>query len=201
VTKSLDIINGADRVSISGIDMNRPETSEIRHDGYQFRNELATSAPERDTFVLGGDEKRIHWFQERNGVNQGLVTGSRVNAQGNWEQTLDETKDYAVDSSLRPAVGSPAWGNELRAGLADTIAESTLPQELKDLFATFVGHDHEQAARMEEARGSWSTGRIGGLTDGFDSLDEVIAAIGSLGRELLAHAHLSSGLRPRGLVA
>ena len=199
VTKSLDIVNGADRASITGIDANQPKTSEISYDGYEFRNELVSSEPERDTFVLGGDGKSVQWFQERNGEMRGLVTGATVNAQGNYEQTLDKDAVYSVDPGLTPAVGSAAWGNELRSEITDDVARSAVPQDLKDAFASFVGMDHEQAQRADVATAwpSW----FGGLPNSFSTLDDAFGAVHGLGLEVLSFARLSSGIRTLGLPA
>jgi len=119
VTTGLDITNGADHVSITGVD-GKPKTSEVQHDGYEWRAQHLAENPGRDTYKLGGDGD--DWFLVRNGQNQGEVTGAHLDkTTGRYEQETNG-KAYTVDPNLRPPFGSDAWGNMLRNESIDYIS-------------------------------------------------------------------------------
>ncbi len=126
VTTGLEITNGADRASVSGIDGNRPQTT-LSQDGYEWRALHLSQNPGMDNFYLGGDGKNVHWTRERNGQIDGVITGAtQVDAGGHkiYDQQVDRTLRAGVDPSLRPALGSPAWGNMIRGELNDAQAKA-----------------------------------------------------------------------------
>jgi hypothetical protein len=116
-TDALDITNGNDHVKISGIKDDAPQTSEVTHDGYDFR---AAQAKE-DTYTLGGDKDHVQWFkQDSSGKLLGEVTGSDFN--GSYTQQTSSDTQYVVDPSLRPPTGSAAWGNLLHDQAIDAAS-------------------------------------------------------------------------------
>jgi hypothetical protein len=118
LSSELDITNGMDRVKMTGIDKGKPSLGQVTHDGYQARAELA----DKDTFVLGGDKDHVQWFKEEKGEIKGEVTGASLTSKDGtpmYEQKVDGNKQYAIDPSLQPKVGTPAWGNLLRDQAVD----------------------------------------------------------------------------------
>jgi hypothetical protein len=124
VTKSLDIVNGNDRASITDIDKNKPQTSEITQDGRDF----AAKNANRDNFVLGGGgqgKDEVQWARERNGKLQGVITGSKqdVDGKGSYDQVIDKNakflnqeKNVDVDRTLRadPFSNPTDWASQLK---------------------------------------------------------------------------------------
>jgi hypothetical protein len=145
VTKGLNITNGADHVSITGIDGGKPQTSAVQYDGFRYR---ASAMGDRQEFVLGkADGKSVEWFrQDKNGQIEGLITGSSQDAQKTYDQTLQKTdasgKPFQVDPSLSPPIGSKAW-------------EKVFGNEIKDLFNKYFPElakgDDDAGRRAETA--------------------------------------------------
>lgn len=143
VSKGLTIANGMDRVDITGINTNKPETSRVTPDGYQWRAKHLATNPNRDAFHLGGNDKDVQWFRERNNRMDGLITGAKLDkAVNGYEQTVDNGKAYWVDPKLRAPVGSPAWGNQLRSHFADQHAKSNMSPQYAEQFGNFMLRDH-----------------------------------------------------------
>ena len=77
VTTGLNIINGADRAEISGVNTGCPKTC-MHKDGYAFRARHIASDPNRDSFHLAGSGKNdVHWIRERNGRIDGVIQEGR----------------------------------------------------------------------------------------------------------------------------
>ncbi len=91
VTTGLEIVNGADRVAIDGINTDKPTTGEITHDGLEWKE--AHDAKGRDIFHLehSEDQNSVSWFRERGGNVDGLITGAKLE-NGSYEQIVDPTK-------------------------------------------------------------------------------------------------------------
>lgn len=118
VSTGLEITNGMDRVSVEGLN-GKPKVSDVKPDGYEWRAQHMASNPNRDTFKLGGDGD--DWFLVKNGQNQGEITGAHMDAKtGAYTQHVDG-KPYHIDPSLKPPIGSDAWGNMLRDNSLDYI--------------------------------------------------------------------------------
>jgi hypothetical protein len=177
VSKSLNIVNGNDRVSIDGIDQNKPTLSNVSRDGFEYRARLQSENPNRDTFVLGGTGReadgndRVQWARERGGQIEGVINGTIQNADGHngYSQTLDKNKEFQVDSSLRPDPfkHAAAWHNMLRSEVADA-AGRLLPADQRDAeIENLVNED-----TLRRFRGA------GGLDRVFkrNSLDEGLSA-------------------------
>lgn len=156
VSKSLNIVNGSDRVSITGIDQNKPVLSPITRDGIQYRSNLM--AQDRDTFVLGGTNRhdggndRVQWARERNGQIEGVIGGTinNVDGKGSYGQKIDTARAFQIDPSLRPDpyYQPGAWGNMLRGAVVDAAALS-LPPFLRDFVNANVQLT-DAAARFRE---------------------------------------------------
>jgi hypothetical protein len=146
VTAGLDITNGGDRVQISGIDQNKPALGQVTHDGYQARAGL-----QGDTYHLGGNgTDNVKWFLERDGVMQGEVTGAHYDNKTNrYEQDVNKESKYAVDPSLRPPVGSPAWGNQLRMEAVDVARRTGRPEYAGDI-ANLMQADHVHGQLVQQ---------------------------------------------------
>lgn len=221
VSKGLTIANGMDRVDITGINSDKPTTSAVTPDGYQWRAKHLASNPNRDAFHLGGNDKDVSWFRERNNRIDGLITGAKLDAKVNgYEQTVDNGKQYWVDPNLRAPVGSPAWGNQLRAHFADQQAKSGLPAQYAEAFGNFMAQDHmrdmmqplpyqpfippmmgqlptqtEQPGLIAQPRADFGNAAFGGLhgTMNFQQAQMLLAALGQL---LLMQNMLQSSLTP-----
>jgi hypothetical protein len=150
VTQGLNIVNGSDHVSIDGINNNRPTTSAVSRDGFEYRNQLIQQNPNRDTFVMGGTgntkdgNDRVQWARERNGQIDGVIGGtiSNVDGKGSYGQQIDQNRKFTIDPSLRPdpRTNPEAWGNQLRGEVVDAAARS-LPKELADFVTSSVKLD------------------------------------------------------------
>lgn len=201
VSKSLNIVNGADRVSVTGIDQNKPVTSQVSRDGYEFRNQRIAENPCRDTFVLGGDgDKNVSWFRERAGEMEGLITGSKsnVDGKGSYDQVIDKGKEYFVCPNLTPPVGSAAWGNQLRSAIVDT-ASTYLPKDMSKAVTAQVALDDQvtrfQSALQEQLKGLFGDNFFGGLFrlfGGGDLFGQGSQAVGGLGNTMLDQWSLMS---------
>lgn len=128
VTTGLNIINGADRAEITGVNTRNPETS-MHQDGYEFRAMHLATDPNRDSFHLAGTgADDVHWVRERNGQIDGVIQegrGHKVSAGNHqiYDQKVDASQLSEIAPGMRPPVGSPAWGNMLRSQVNDTQAK------------------------------------------------------------------------------
>ncbi len=195
VTKGLTITNGADRVDVTGIDKNQPKVGPIKNDGYEWRSQHVGNSPNRDTFVLGGTKDNVQWFKEKGGQVEGLITGSKQDRQGSYQQVLNRGKNYFVDPRLRPPLGSRAWGNQFRSAVTDSIAQMGLPSPVRDMLTSFVSLDHAQTAFMDSLSQMWPNGCFGGLSHSPGGLEGAFGAIGRLGDELLTFAQMDAALK------
>ena len=156
VSAALNIVNGADRVRIDGIN-GRPQTGSVSQDGYEWRANHISSNPGRDTFHLGGDKDNVHWSRERDGHIDGVVTGAHFDkAQNRYEQNIDPTLQARVDPSLRPPFGSRAWGNMIRSETNDAFAKLGLGPHASHQFAQHMHMDHLQGQFQADMRALFS---------------------------------------------
>ncbi len=184
ISKALTITNGADRVNISGIDINQPKVGEIKQDGYEWRAEHTAKNRGVDTYRLGGDKKYVHWFKERHGRIQGRVDGSSYNAKTQqYEQHLYKKTPYWVSKELRPALGSPAWGNQLRAQVAD-VAGLTGNRPFAKTVGSFLFADHFLSQNA-------LTSPWGGLPMAFPDWANTVSALHGCGCVLSRHEKLA----------
>ncbi|MEW5851078.1 MAG: DUF1521 domain-containing protein [Myxococcota bacterium] len=196
VSTGLEITNGADRVSVSGVD-GRPSTSEVRHDGYEWRAQHLASNPNRDTFRLGGDGD--DWFLEKGGKNLGEIKGAHMDhATGAYVQHTDG-KGYNIDPNLKPPFGSEAWGNMLRNESIDFIAGrlGLDPQSARDIGSLFhAEHSTSQYMQSLETLAAYA-GPFGGLKMLFDGPGEAFNAVSNMGDALNSLMSLNRDLHLR----
>lgn len=162
VTNSLNIVNGSDRVSINGINENRPKLSEVTRDGFDYRARLQAENPNRDTFVLGGTGKeadgndRVQWARERGGIVDGVISGtvSNVDGKGSYGQQIDGNRKFTIDRTLRPdPISNPeAWGNMLRGELADAAGFNLTPEQRQDAVRELNDSDAMNRFRSDAQR-------------------------------------------------
>lgn len=177
VTTGLTIVNGADRVEISGVD-GTPVAGSVTEDGYEWRGGHVGENPDRDSFYLAGDDDHVQWVRERNGVLDGVVTGTVGGAHQSladgatwYDQTVDATEFAYVDPSMRPEWGSEAWGNLIRSQIDDQFASLGLGEDLSRLFGLSMHFDHALAEQFQAFAflgGAWNP--WGGYSDPFSTV-------------------------------
>lgn len=144
VTTSLTIVNGQDRVEITGINSRCPSTSEVKSDGYEWRAQHNQRGV--DSFHLGGTADEAAWFKVENGFDKGEVTGAHYDHCTNrYEQVTDGNKKYWVDPELQPEFGTEAWGNEIRGRFIDILDDLGVPADMAQAMAKIVDIDHSLA--------------------------------------------------------
>lgn len=176
VSQGLTIVNGADRVTITGVNGGCP-TSKLSHDGYEWR--VNHTAEGLDTYHLGGNSEQQSWFLERGGQLKGEVTGAYYDrATNRYEQRVDDNKSFWVDRGMRPPVGSAAWGNLVHNLAADTIGKTNLPGFIKDWLGRELHNDHDRNAvsNLFSQLGD-AVRALGGLVNIFSSFGQAQAAV------------------------
>ena len=193
VSTGLEITNGADRVSISGVD-GRPKVSDITHDGYEWRAQHLAENPNRDTFRMGGNG--AEWFLERGGENMGKITGAHMDSKtGAYVQHTDG-QNYHIDPNLRPPFGSVAWGHQLRGEALDRISQMGLPPEYANAFgqAFHAEHSTSQLQQSQEQlsnyMGPWGALRMmfegpQGAFDAVNNMSDALNSLNSLNQDML----------------
>ncbi|MEM7049991.1 MAG: DUF1521 domain-containing protein [Acidobacteriota bacterium] len=189
--ENVTVVNGSDRATIQGINTSSPETSGVTFDGYEWRADHLAEHQAMDTFVMGGSSENVDFWMEHDGVSKGRIVDSHFDREQNaYVQTLDSGQRYWVDAGLKPAWGSPAWGNELRGELNDFLAELGLPETTRDLFSSYIHLDHAIAELTTPAGGS----PFGGLGEWFPSLPSATQAVHSLAHFLIDLGTLNQAL-------
>lgn len=190
VSVGLEIVNGMDRVSVTGLNGHDPQVSAVRHDGYAWRAQHLAEQSGRDSFHLRGDADDVHWVREREGEMDGVITGAYYDrAQRRYEQRIDEGNMSFLSPEMRPPVGSAAWGNHLRSALNDGLAKllgrafgEDLGGDLAREVARGISSDHVQAQYMTELQnmlfGGWM-GAFGDFGAPFDALDNLVGLLKS----------------------
>lgn len=195
VSKGLTIANGADKVQIDGINTGKPTTGPVTQDGYQWRAQHLASNPNRDSFHLGGTGDNVKWFKESAGVMHGEITGAKMDKKTNqYQQITNNESQYWVDPNLRPALGSNAWGNQLRSELADLLGKSGLPPELAALGGAYLGVDHAASELDQNLHRLAFHSLFGGTAGQFRALSDTFGAVQNLGNAMLAQADLALAL-------
>jgi len=198
VSTGLEITNGADHVSVTGLD-GKPTVSDVKYDGFEWRAQHLAENPNRDTFRLGG--KGDEWFLERGGQNLGKITGAHMDgATGAYVQHVDG-KPYNIDPNLRPPFGSDAWGNKLRGESLDRIAQMGLDPASAQVIGQLF---HADSAQAEFQGGLNALNGMGGLFGGFGGLgmlrqlfagpQDIFGAVGKMSDALNSLMSLQSGL-------
>lgn len=132
VTTGLDITNGADRASITGIEGGSPQTK-MSNDGFEWRATHVASDPNRDSFHLGGSgADNVNWTRERNGQIDGIVQHSAnhdYKVSAGDHQIYDQQVDAGAVGRATGALAPPepwtrAGGNMLRNQLNDAQAKA-----------------------------------------------------------------------------
>jgi len=201
VTTGLTIANGADKVSVTGVN-GSPKTGNITHDGFEWRAQHMAKHPSRDTFRLGGSGDKIHWFKESGGRDHGLITGAKYNgAKKRYEQVTAGDKSYWVAPEMSPAMGSAAWGNQFRSEVTDLVSSQMLPPQLSALFGQFIQANHSATAYEQQLLGSGLP--MGGMLGiGFNSFSHAQDALAEMGDTLLNrhNLHLAMVAGQRGML-
>ncbi|MCK6552084.1 DUF1521 domain-containing protein [Myxococcota bacterium] len=174
VTTGLEIVNGADHVSISNM-QGKPNIGAITQDGYEWRAQHVAGAGDRATFHLAGDNENVHWMRETRGQLEGVITGAK-DVNGSYDQIVDKTLTAKVGAGMAPPFGSPAWGNQIRGQINDLQAGAFgnvggFGQTLAALVGGLIHSDHLR-------------GMLGGWGSYFPTFDSPMNALGML-RELL----------------
>ena len=186
VTKGLTIVNGADRVELTGIHKNRPQLGQVTRDGYEWRAEHV-GTKSLDTYRMGGTEEDISFFKEVDGVEHGEVTGSYFDHTTNrYEQVIDCDQCYWVDGDLKPDFWSKAWGNEFRSNMVDMMSELGLPPEMRGLMAKMISLDHSQAEFQEAFKEFLLDNLFGGLFSAFANPVSFFDSVGDLTESITA---------------
>lgn len=146
VSDAIDITNGFDHVSVTGLAHNQPVVGEMKSDGYSARANLEAEG----AFVLGGDASHVSWFKTDKGVVEGEITGAKMEGTA-YQQTVDKNVSYAVDPSLQPKVGTPAWGTMLREQAIDVardvFGKGSVVSEVT-AFGAAIKHAEDDARRQ-----------------------------------------------------
>lgn len=147
VTQGLNIINGEDRVEITGINKNAPKST-AHTDGYEYRAQHAATRTS-DTFYLThgkaeGSKESVQFVRERDGKVDGVVTGAEYtknkDGQSYYEQKVD--KNAVMLPMERPPVGSAAWGNYTRGAMTDLVAQDFQGMgKFGELLAEYFGQE------------------------------------------------------------
>jgi hypothetical protein len=162
----------------------------IKHDGYEWRANHLAKNPGRDTFRLGGDNKTVHWFRERRGDVEGLITGAKVDKGGGYTQVLDRSKPYWVSPEMRPALGSTAWGNQFRSEIADALGTGGMSPGMAESMAGYLTADHF----VNEAFGSLGLMPFGGLGGMYGGFGEIASTLQNFGQMFLDFAYLTDSV-------
>lgn len=198
VSVGLEIVNGMDRVSVSGLNGRNPSVSDVEHDGYQWRAQHLASNPNRDSFHLRGDKEDVSWVRERGGEMEGVITGAYYDGKNRrYEQRVDEGNMGFLSPEMRPPVGSAAWGNMLRSSVNDELAE-LLGQRLGD-GASWPVNQIAQAFTADHARAQVSTQiqqmLFGGWSGSFNDMNGPFGALDGLVALLRSEAQWQHQLR------
>ena len=188
VSKALTINNGNDVVNITGIDKNKPQTGEIKNNGYEWRANHFSKNPALDEFKLGGNGPgNVQWYKSTSGIEKGLITGAHYDKKSKqYQQKVDESKKYCVDPSMTPQVGSPAWGNQMRMEMADLVSSMWIHPGIKHYIGQFLAADH-----LTNQLGG---GAMGGLGTHFGGFGQANQALGNLGNYHQANSAANQSL-------
>lgn len=196
VTTGLEITNGADHVSVTGVN-GKPATSAVKHDGYEWRAQHMASNPNRDTFKLGGDGD--DWYLVRGGQNKGEITGAYYDNKNQTYQQKVDGKAYTVDPKLRPPIGSDAWGNQVRTDALDFISgRMGLPPWTARMIGEQFHQDHaytqlyNNLARMAPYASPFGgiygmMNGFGGMFDAMNGMSDALESLRSLQAMQLGH--------------
>lgn len=179
VSTGLEITNGADHVSVTGLD-GKPTVSDVKYDGYEHRAQHLAENPNRDSYRLGGDGD--DWFLERGGQNLGEVTGAHYDAKTNRYEQETNGQPYQIDPNLKPPFGSEAWGNMLRNESLDFIASrlGLDPATARSIGQMFHS-EHSTSQYMQGLQQlSGFMGPFGGLRMMFEGPGAAFKALGNM---------------------
>jgi len=188
VSKALTINNGNDVVNITGIDKNKPQTGEIKNNGYEWRANHFSKNPALDEFKLGGNGPgNVQWYKSTSGIEKGLITGAHYDKKSKqYQQKVDGSKKYCVDPSMTPQIGSPAWGNQMRMEMADLVSSMWIHPGIKHYIGQFLAADH-----LTNQLGG---GAMGGLGTHFGGFGQANQALGNLGNYHQANSAANQSL-------
>lgn len=177
---NVTIVNGNDRVKVSGIRHDRPSAGFITGDGYHWRaNHVASKAgTDYSTFVMGsrpGENVTFNLFV--GGVDQGEITGAKYDGT-KYVQKTDGGRLYRPNPFLRPPIGSPAWCNLLNNLAVDYLAAHPFGPCLD-----FIRQAHQFPF-------GFGPGGLGGCFPGFGPAH---GALGQLG-QLIGLSHGANGV-------
>jgi len=188
VSAKLTINNGNDLATISGIEKNQAKTSAISNNGYEWRANHFSKHPAIDEFKLGGKGAGdVQWYKSTSGIEKGLITGARYDGKTKqYQQNVDAKKKYCVDPSMKPQVGSPAWGNQIRSEMADLISSMWIHPGLKQYIGQFLAADHLNS--------QLGVNSLGGLGNHFGGWNQANQALGKLGNSQIANSSANQAI-------
>lgn len=191
VTKGLDIVNGADHVSVTGIDKDAPQVSTVKTDGHEAK----TGWPSSDIFHLAGDENTQRYVKEHNGELLGEITGSTQDANKTYSQTVNannkdlstsgaltkpattaaqapttgaasQTPSTSTPSTSSPSTSSPSAGATSGTGAAQGTQSTDPTQQMFQLMQQFMALMQQMVAQRAQggAGGVPSTGATPGTS-------------------------------------
>lgn len=109
-TKSLEITNGMDRCTMTGINDNKDiQVSEI---GQLTVEQLLSRSEGGDVYHLADDANGVRWFQERHGVMRGEVIGSDELADKSYEQTVRPGTGFLLYGGARMTPTLIGWNDQ-----------------------------------------------------------------------------------------
>ena len=192
-TTALQIFNGADHATIDCVSGDHPTTS-IERNGYTERARLMAERELDEFWMAGSGADDIQWVRRRNGQFEGEVIDGRLIQEGGrsqYDQVLNTDFEFdpysgkGIDPSLRPEIGSPAWGNMFRGQVtdftADVLRETNpygLAPELAQLVGGYMQVDHAIAEQFSGGFGGWPN-YFSSFDEGTDALQGLIALLRS----------------------
>ncbi len=195
VTNNLQIYNGADRAEIRGVHTGNPTTT-MHNDGYQHLMDTISDREMDEFWMAGSGKDDIKWIRNRNDKFDGEVTGRKMVTEDGrriYDQTInadvdfDPTTGVGIDPSLRPPVGSRAWGNQLRTHLAAMQAEwlqgvsnPTVRDGLSDTIGNYWQNDHMRGELGADLRDLQLLSMFGGIFGHFGGWNQVESTLHDL---------------------
>lgn len=176
ISKGLDIVAGSDRVSITGLDKNAPQTGDVGQVSPELRARMQGL---QDTFSLGKDGDEVQWFRERNGQIEGLITGSKQDAEKTYDQVLDRNvKPPSPATQGQGVTPVGTTGAATAAATAAPLGSDDFAQQLMDELQKLLGGETTPGAQPSQAAPAVNTDATGDL----EGVQELLQALKDLAR-------------------